>query len=382
MTVHTSAQLQRIFKESHTIATRCLVIRNHKDPLQSLQIMDGNIHVNTGNKIRRTAEIKVSDPTGTLVASELTDLLHPLSGNEISLGRGAYVPDFAAEEFCQQGIFIIEDNEIIDSGEDLSISLKLVDRSFAVSRARQTEPMVISGSVSIGTQIMNVLDQRYPMGEYANDFTEVRPWMLAPQGVIDRTDDVWEICTKWATDAGLDLRFDTHGMLELKEMPSSTPGVDQVAWEYIEGATCTLLSIRKNITVDNTYNHVLCYSQPTDGTAPVHGEAMVTDIEHPLNVNGPMGDVPFFYSSNTFTSAEQCTTVAQSLLYKHLGHTEHVHFNALVNPCLEENDVVRIKRAKAGVDTYLTLDSFTVPMTGLRAMEIDARDRFILDSST
>lgn len=382
MTVHTSAQLQRVLKESHAVATKCTVIENMKDPLVDLNIIDGNVHVNTANKIRRTAEVKLSDPTGNLVASDINDLLHPLSGNEVVLRRGAFVPDFNAPEYCHQGYYIIQAFEVIDSGSNLDISLTLADRSYAISRARSIDTMVISGSVSLGTQIKNVLDVRWPHNMYANDFTAVRPWILAPAGVINRTDDVWEICTKWATDAGLDLRFDPHGMLELKEMPNSTPGVDEVAWEYVEGVTCTMLSIRRNVTQDNTYNHVVCYSQPTDGTTPVSGEAKVTDPDHPLNVNGPMGDIPFFYSSNTFTSAQQCITVAQSLLYKHLGHTEHIHFNALAQPCLEENDVVRIKRAVAGVDTYVTLENFTLPLTGLRAMEIDARDRFVLDSST
>jgi hypothetical protein len=377
--ITSTSQFQQVIRESHKVVTKAVIMTGN-NPQFTLSIVDGNVKVyNCTNKFRRTADVKLSDPTGTLVPNELTDLLHPLSGNEVWLYRGAYVPSLGVEEYIQLGAFVIKDCEILDSGENLAISVKLYDRSLSVSRARILEPTVVASGTSMGTVIKNVLDVRYPKVKYGMDFTQVRPWITAPAGVIDRTSDPWEVLSKWACDAGLDLMFDNTGMLMLHPLPAGNPSSGDVNWKVIEGQLSPMLSLRKDLTQDNTYNHVMCYSQPTDGVTPVSGSAAITDNRHPLCVTGPMGDIPFFYQSNMFTSNEQCQAVAQSLLYQHAGHSEHVHFNSLVNPCLEAYDIVQVIRTKSKVNAYYSLDSATIPLTATRALECDMRERFLLD---
>lgn len=377
--ISSSAAFQNILRESHKIVTKA-VIMTLNQPTFTLAIVDGNVRVDNGNKHRRTADVRLSDPTGTLVPSDLKDLLHPLSGNEIWLYRGAYIPSTGVEEYIQLGAFRIKDTEIMDSGADLGITCKLVDRSLKVVQARNTEPITIASGQSMGTIIKSVLDVKYPTIQYATDFTQVQPWITAPAALLDRAQDAWEVIAKWATDAGLDLLFNNKGQCDLRPLPGGNPAPDDVNWKVLEGSISPLLSLKKDLTSDNTYNHVVCYSQPTDNTTPVSGEAEITDPAHPLAVTGPMGDIPFFYSSNMFTSATQAQVVAQALLYQHAGHTEHIHFNSLVNPCLETNDIVQVKRAKSQVDAYYSLDNITIPLTALRAMECDTRERFLLDS--
>lgn len=377
--IEASNQLLRTLQESHVSATKATIVQGGKNEIYTLSIIDGNVRVDSTQKQRRTADVKLSDPTGQLVPQDLTDLLHPLSGNEVWLYRGAFVPEFNNVELCTMGAFVIKDAEIIDSGEDLSVTLKLYDRSLAVQRARITEPYVVASGQHIGTVIRDVILSRYPKVVFANDFTLVSTWVTAPAGVIDRAADVWSLMIKWAMDAGLDLFFDSKGRLTLVPLPGDNPSAGEVIWAFEEGALSTLLSLRKDITSDDTFNHVVCYSQPTDGTPPVSGEAKVTDTRHPLAVTGPMGDIPFFYSSNMFTSTAQCEMVANALLYKHLGHTEHIHFNALVNPCLTDGDLVSILRTRSKVYDYYTLDKLTIPLVGARAMECNVRERFILD---
>jgi hypothetical protein len=376
--IPSTSKFQSIIRESHKVVTKAVVMTGN-NPTTTLTIVDGNVRVDSTNKFRRTADVKLSDPTGTLVPNELTDLLHPLSGNEIWLYRGAYVPSLGTEEYIHLGSFVIKNCEIQDSGENLGISVKLVDRALNVSRARFLEPYVVTSGQAMGTAIKNVLDARYPSVQYAVDFTTIRPWITAPAGVIDRAADTWEILSKWAKDGGLDLAFDHTGKCDLRLMPAGNPGPDDVDWKVIEGQLSPMLSLRKDLTSDNTFNHVVCYSQPTNNTTPVSGSASITDARHPLAITGPMGDIPFFYSSNMFTSAVQCQIVAQSLLYQHAGHTEHVHFNTLVNPCIEANDIVQVKRTKSKVDAYYSLDNITIPLTSVRSMECDTRERFLLD---
>lgn len=377
--ISASEELMTTLQESHVVATKAVVM-NGNDPIMELDIVDGNVTIDSAAKNRRTANVKLSDPTGNLVPKEITDALHPLAGNEVWLYRGAFVPAFDDTEMCQMGCFAIKDGEIVDSGSDLAITLKLVDRSFVVSRRRVKEPIVYTSGPALCFALYANFYNYYPEVKYANNFLDVRPWIIAPNTKIDRGADIWDTSVKWALDAGLDLYFNNMGELVLEPLPAANPVAEEVVWQFEEGEASTLLSTRKDLTVDDTYNHVICYGQASDGTPPVWGEAMVTDTRHPLSIYSHMGDVPFFYSSPMFTTPEQCTVVAQSLLYKHLGHTEHIHFNALVNPCLDDGDLVTVARERTAISDYFTLDKLTIPMTAMRAMECDTRERFILDS--
>jgi hypothetical protein len=371
-------ELMNTLQQSHKVATKAVVVANQKDPIFELSVIDGNVRNDSTQKFRRTADAKLSDPTGSLVPRDLTDLLHPLSGNEVFLYRGAYVPELGRDSLCQVGAYRIVGSEITDSGSDLAITIKLADRGYRVSRSRVTQPLTYSSGSLLWSVLEDLLTLRYPDIEFGVDFSTVRPTLTVPDSVIDRTDDPWEMAVKWARAAGLDLYFDHQGMVFLDALEQGDPKIDDVVWNFDEGALSTVLSTRRNLTADDTYNHVVCYSQPTDGTTPVWGEAFISDTDHPLNIYGPMGDIPFFFSSNMFRDSAQCVMTAQALLYSHLGHTEHVHFNALVNPCLHDGDVVSVTRERSEILGYFSLDNLTIPLTAKRAMECDTRERFIL----
>lgn len=374
--INSSAEFQKVVKASHKVLAKAEVRNAAGTVLEVLKVNDGNVRINSANKHRRTADVKLSDPTGSLTPDALTSLLHPLSGNEVYLYRGAYVPG-VGEEYILLGVFPIKDTEIMDSGADLGITVKLIDRSLRLSNARNVQPLAIYPGAGVTSTIKLWAQLRYPSVQFKQDFDLIAPWYELNPGVIDRASDMLEVLTKFAKDIGYDLLFDNEGLMDLQPLPSGTPSAADVSWTVSEGETGTLLSIRKDLTQDDTYNHTVCYSQNTDGTAPVWAEAYESDPNHPLNIYGPIGDKPFFYSSGMFRTTEQCYAAASALLYKHLGHTEHIHFNNVVNPCVTDGDVAQITRAKSKIDNYYSLDNITIPLTAVRAMECDSRERFI-----
>lgn len=373
--ISSSAAFQRTIRESHEMITKA-VVTSGDQARQQLDIVDGNVRIKATNKFRRTADIRLSDPTGDLTPSELNDLLHPLSGNEVLLYRGARIASEKRDEYIQLGRFRIKDTEIMDSGGSLGITIQLVDLALRISQFRTVEPVTVASGTPIGTAIQDMITAKHSWVTFANDFTQVRPWITLPALVVDRATDEWELFQKWATDGGLDLFFDNEGQLVLQPGLSGEPGLGEVVWEFAEGELSTLLSLRRDLTIDNTYNYVMVYGQNTDGTPPVFwGTAVVGD--HPLSTSGPLGTIPFFYSSALMKTVEQCEAVGSALLWKHLGHTEHVHFNSLVNPCLDGLDVCRVIRARSKVDSFYSLDNLTIPLVSVRAMECDTRERFI-----
>jgi hypothetical protein len=258
------------------------------------------------------------------------------------------------------------------------MAVKLVDRSLHLSRARNVQPLAIYPGAAVTSTIKLWTQLRYPEVQFRQDFDLIAPGYLLNPGVIDRASDMLEVQTRFAKDIGYDLFFDNEGFMDMKPLPSGNPTSADINWTVTEGESGTLLSIRKDLTQDDTYNHVVCYSQNTEGSPPVWAEAYESNPNHPLNVFGPVGDIPFFYASSHFRTTEQCYAAASALLYKHLGHTEHTHFNNIVNPCITDGDVVHVVRENIGIDTYYTLDNITIPLTALRAMECDTRERFIV----
>lgn len=57
-------------------------------PLATLAVISGTVTVDDTRAVRRTCTLTLQDPTGQLVPADVSDLLHPLSGNELHLWRG------------------------------------------------------------------------------------------------------------------------------------------------------------------------------------------------------------------------------------------------------------------------------------------------------
>lgn len=362
-------------RQSHKVVSKCEIYSDGIFQAQ-LFIVDGNVRVDAKNKFRRTADVKLIDVTGDLTPQSASDLLSPQSGNEFVLYRGVHIPSTGVDEYIQLGSFIIKDTEIYDTGEYLQLTLKGYDRGFRVSKAKLAQPLWIIPGDNVGNAIKHVLTYKWPDIPFANDFTLVCDCFM-PGTILDRKTDPWEACIGWATDAGMDLYFNNYGQCTLVKLPEGDPNTNSVVWSYVEGPEAQFLSLRVDLTQDDTFNHTVVTSSPTNGTTPLWAEALITNPGHPLYIGGSFGDTPYFYSSPLFTDQDQVQSVANSLLQQHSGHSEHIHFNALVNPCLEANDLVYIERARANVASYFSMEQLVIPMVAVRAMEADTRVKYI-----
>lgn len=349
---------------SHKIALEIEVLRAGQIQDVELNLIEGQVSI-TNELIHRSANVTITDPTGELTPANANDLLMPL-GTEVILRRGVTYFD-GSTEVVPLGVFGIDDVQIEDSGPNLTIRLDLFDRAKRVQRASFTKDYTIPTGTNYILALKNLLIDGYPaIQTNFPSLNNVTSNLIFLQGKSR-----WEAATKMANDIGYELYFDPYGVcvMQLSNrqlFPTLT---------FTDGVDGNLLDIKKRYNRDSIYSHVIVTGETTGNEIPVRGEAVDNDPQSPTYYKGPFGDVPYFYSSSFITTTEQAQATAAGMLAKVSGILEGVQFNSLVNPALDANDVIYVKRTRSKIDANYTLEKISLPLTQDRAMFGTCRQR-------
>ena len=366
-----SDAFKRALRESHKVLTKCEVYSG-TDLLATLPITDGSVNIDREAANRRRCNINLD---GTdYVPHEVSDLLHPASNSELKLYRGLVTGYKGPTELVPLGVFGIEDTEVQDSGERVTINVKGFDRSKSIQRRRFTDLYFISRDTNYGTAIRELIESVYSGLTY--NFTNVEhttPSLTFGEGGWSGGGDPWSKAQEMAASIGMELYFDSNGALRLQ--PEPDPANDPVVWKYIEGPESTLLSVNRGLSIENVFNHVVVIGNHSGLLAPVRADAVDDNPNSPTYINGPFGDVPTFHRSTMIFTQAQAQEVADAQLLRHLGTPENVRFISIVNPAHEVGDVVRIKRQRAGVDSVHVLDKLNIPLNYSGSINASARER-------
>lgn len=336
-----------------------------------LEPITGTVTVDRTRDVRRTITTELTDPTGTLTPADATDLLSPF-GNELHAFRGVEFLD-GTTELVPLGVFRLDDFDVGDGPDGITISLQGSDRSVVVQRARWESTYVIPSGTATETAIETLLSDRYP------DVITNLPTMGAttPRVVLDGTEgDPWRDAVNLARAAGWELFLDGGGTVvaATTSTPDGTPDVT-----YTEGDQAVLLDLsRKVSTAASVYNGVIATAENTELPAPLRAVAWDDDPGSPTYYLGKFGKVPRRWSTPLVTSQGQLDQAAQSMLDGLLGANEDVSFRQVVNPALDANDVVEVTRTRAGLDAVrVVLDVVTIPLSPQDAMSASGRRRFL-----
>lgn len=352
---------------SHQIAVEATVI-DSTGTETSIDIVDGTVTLDQTAAVRGRCDISiVDDGTLDLVPDTSSSLLAPY-GNEIRLSRGIEYPD-GTTELVSLGVFRIQDAEIEDAPDGMQIRIAGLDRAQRIIDARFEEPYQIASGTNYTTAIEDVLTAVWPDIETDLATTALTtPALIAQEG-----DDRWEFAQQMAQAISMRLYFDGDGVCVLTPDTQSDP-VATLA----EGTDGVLLTAGRRWTREGTFNRVIATGENTGETAPARGVATDDNALSPTYYYGPFGSVPRFYSSPFLTTDTQAAAAAQSVLNKELGTSEQVQFGVLVLPHLEPGDVVRVTRARAGIDEDHIIDQLTVPLTADGSMTGQTRATQVL----
>lgn len=346
-----------------------------------LPITDGSVTIDDV-AIRRRATIRFTEgdtDIGTIVPGIESPVLNPLTC-DFRIYRGVYT-SLTQHEEVPVITGRMADVRIDDSGDGFTMAADIYDWARRVSRAKFVREYKIVAGTNYADAIQTMLANRVN----GLEFNFVSTTYTTPLLVFQTGWDPWEQAQKMARSIGCDLYFDPMGICTMTTIPNliETPPV----WAFEEGPgefdvqiKAMLLYLMKRRMDEHTYNYVVVTGETISSAAPVRGEAFDDNPSSPTYYLGPMGTVVKTLLGQTgITTAAQASQAAFAELAKGVGATEMLEVTGLVNPALDLNDVIAIRREKSQVFQNYVTDKLTIPLTHARGMNLSTRVQVVAE---
>ena len=332
--------------------------------------ISGEVTIDSRRSIRRQCSLEFVDTDGTLVPTNNTSSVLLPFNREIKIYRGVQYLD-GTEELVPLGVFQITTVEVSDSGAGVKISVQGSDRSLRISKAKWTNhEFYIDDATPKETAIAQILKNRYP--NVKTDFPATNQVTTLIYPTLDQSSDPWKEAIKIAESAAMDLYFDENGTARMRPIPD--PDLGKALVEYTDGEDSVLTQLGRNLSSDESYNHVIYTGEGTNLTIGVIGEAFDNNPSSPTFVT-TYGSVPLFKSSPNILTVAEAEEAARAELKKVIGASEKITWDQIVNPAHDVYDLVKVVRPSSGVDKTLMLDALTIPLAPTATMNAIGRSR-------
>ena len=290
------------------------------------------------------------------------------AGAEIVVARGLVVA--GAAELVPLGVFVLDAD--LEEAADGTITVSAADRSQRISRARWTDPYTVPAGSNVGTALADLLRTCWPDCPVGTTLSVIDKTTGAKVAYLDGSDsDPWKDARSLAASAGYDLYFDPEGDVQVRETPD--PESDPVCATYYAGDAAIVLGKTRSARLTRLYNGVIVTAEGSGVGVPKRGEAWDDDPNSPTYRDGPMGQVPLFYSSPLLASQDDVDTAAETMLARVKRPIEQTSFELVPNPAHEAFDVVELVDAGGTARRYM-LDVVTVPLDSSSTMSATARE--------
>lgn len=338
--------------QSHTVATRVEVLDSGVVTVTLDSVIDGSVTLDQTAATRGRVDLSIVDPE--LVPDDPSDALAPF-GNEVRVYRG--IPG----TLVSLGIFRIDEANVTDQADGLTIAVTGMDRSVRLIDAKFEEPYIVSA----GTNVVNAIETMVGQADGTIVVNLEPTAAVMPLIVYEEGGDRWKALQDMATSIGRSLYFDGDGELTGNPVSSGANPVAAIA----EGAGGTMLSAGRRFARSGAHNrYIVTGENAAEGSAPARGVATDDNPLSPTYYFGAFGRVPAFVTSQLVTTDAQAVDMAQGLLARELGVTDQINFGAFVNPALEPDDVVTVTRERLGVNEDHIIDSLTIPLSAAGTM--------------
>lgn len=277
--------------------------------------------------------------------------------------------DGSRDELLPLGVFNLNDTEIQDGYDGLSLELSGSDRSRRVSRNRWEKTYVVYAGANVADVIRRIISDRLPGTQFNfASTTEIVGTLFFGE---DSNNDPWQNALDLALGAGMELYFDAYGICCLR--PEPNPDVDPVVWTFEDQINPTIIDLRRRVTDENTYNRVVVIGEGSSVDAPVRGEAEDLDPASPTYVLGPYGRSTLIVRSDKVITTQQAQRAAEAILLRQKGATEEIELQVVPNPALEGGDIMAVDRSLSQVRGNFIVDSMQIPFGPLDPMRIISR---------
>lgn len=333
--------------------------------IATLAVNGGSVKVDVTNAVRRTLSgIEMVDAASQLplVPQKAADILFP-DGNELIIRRGCLYPNTPLYanaptisipwvnggapmrgEVVPLGRFLMEGIDVDDAGGTLTVTVASgSDRAETVGRAKFTDPYATGGHTG-DVEIHDIINKVEPALATVAGATTVIPatmnWNIG--------DDPWAACQAIAAVCGVDLAFDVLGVATLESIPNPQDVAPSAT--FVEGETCTMNELHRKLTNANVPNWIIVQSQGSGIATPLRSDWKDTNPKSPTYIGGEYPVTVDVISTSAATTQGDCDQIAASAGNAAIGQLETDQFTIRGNPALDANDVVKVLRARAGVD--------------------------------
>ncbi|MDE2096449.1 MAG: hypothetical protein KGL39_04325 [Patescibacteria group bacterium] len=321
-------------------------------------------------------------------------------------------------QFIPCGQFVITETDVQASSNQLTVSLSLSDRSFVLNARTLTAPYTLPATQS-GTyqdEVMALLNMAW--GTYSNipplqyNFAGANN-PVVPTGHYGHGQSPWQLALDLAQVAGNELYFDENGIVCSHTYPNvQTAAVkwwftDQSASIYssptktvASGSPYTVpIEVRATFTRQGIFNEVFVtgsgsqnapgassssstgtgHSTSATSSSPVLAHAADFTVGSATYVDGALGPLPEFVSSNLVPTASQAQAMASLDLAMSISSAWQVTITTQPNPLIDIDDVVSVLYPSVGVvgpgglGLCMVVDSITMSVTYADSMEITGR---------
>jgi hypothetical protein len=338
--------------------------------LSTTSPISGEVTIDSRRSVRRQCSLEFVDTDGTLVpTNKISSVMLPFN-REIKIYRGVQYQD-GTEELVPLGVFQITTVEVTDTAQGVKIAVQGSDRSLKVAKAKFTSHnFYIEDATPKETAIAQILKDRYPNVKIDFPATGQVTTLIYP--TLDQSSDPWREALKIAESAAMDLYFDENGIARMRPIPD--PDLGKALVEYTDGEDSVVTQLGRNLSSDESYNHVIYTGEGTNLTIGVIGEAFDNNPSSPTYVT-TYGSVPIFKSSPNILTVAEAEEAARAELKKVIGASEKITWDQIVNPAHDVYDLVKIVRGPSGVNSTLMLDAITIPLASTATMNAVGRSR-------
>ena len=374
---------------STLVAAQLTVYRNAVPTSVILPVSSANFTADRNSEFRRsgqiTLEILPTVPPQTVLVNGVSYGLLPLNpsallapfGNEVNIQMSVIQATAAnnangtatagANGWVPMGRYQIATAVVQDTGVDLTMTLNVYDRSWAIAQRQLLAAYSVpaaQGDLQSELQALMLTAWGGPV-PWTYNITP-NPGYTVPAGAYNQGQDPWQAAQDFFSSAGYELYFDVNGNIVGKPIPN--PATSSVVWNFVEGelgATGTLahplggtpyttpVDVSMTLTRDGIPNNfVVGVSGPNNATVAtqlIQANAADTNPNSPTYINGPMGNVPNFIFDSLITTQAQAQAEANFDLAQSLAKSWVVAVDTPPNPLFDIDDVCTVSRARLGL---------------------------------
>jgi hypothetical protein len=360
---------------------------------ENVPIDGGSITSDPEAAIRRRCELEINatDSPDIFIPSpqyRTNQVMWP-SGNEVNIKQGIkYRNGSLGTEWVNLGWFTLSRPHVRDTGDELKVTVEGADFTRRIGRNKFVNEYYIAPNTFIPDAVKSVFNQILPgVEEKDYDFATAANinqsnggiTAVTPALTLQRNDNPWVKMANMCRWCGLDLDITVDRKIRLRPLPN--PLWEDPVAVYEEGEYNIIEDLERVLDDDGAINGVVVIGENSSNPTIVRGECWDTNPFSPTYFDpanpgaSKFGPNPKVISLNWVAQNDIAQLVAIYEFLKSQGIIETINFTGLPMFAHEPYDIVRIKRARAGIDGEYMIDSMSLGLGPNGSLQATTKQR-------